>query len=237
MSADQFFLPEGYTPNPAATFDADEARYWTPSRLDNSLAYQAAVYQWASRLVQERGLNSVADFGCGVAAKLAKLHAALPAVEVWGLDQPNAVELCRRHYDFGNWFELDLDRPSELPSEKFDLVVSSDAIEHLDNPDRLLDAIRSAVHESSLVLLSTPERIRLRGPDSRRPPNAYHVREWSKEEFAHYLESRNFEVLEHRLLPAFNPIHNFAFFRRAMRRWLRFRTLDYNQAVLARVRI
>ena len=170
VTVSEYFLPKDYRCNRAATYDVEDARYWNRARLENSLAYQAAVYQWAIQLIRDRGLTSVADFGCGIAAKLAKLHAALPAIDVWGLDQPNAVAMCRRHYDFGNWFELDLDRPAALPPRQFDLVVSSDVIEHLDNPDQLLDAIRGAVHEHSIVLLSTPDRVRLRGANNQRSP-------------------------------------------------------------------
>ena len=234
MKEDCYFLPAGYVTNQAVSFDQKDACYWDEARANNSLAYQVDVYDWALRLIKEKGLRSIADVGCGNAAKLAVLHRAVPKVDTWGLDQPNAIELCRRHYDFGSWFPINLDQPGQLPEIKFDLIVSSDVIEHLENPDVLLEAIRCMSHRDTLVLLSTPERIRLRGVACQHSPNAYHVREWSKQEFASYLHSRHYEILDHRVLPAFKFTHDIRFFQRALRRWVRLKSISYNQAVLTR---
>lgn len=234
MSDDRYFLPAAYVPNPAATFDGECGCYWDPVRLSNSLAYQAAVYEWALKLIRAKGIRCFADVGCGSAAKLAKLHQAVSGVEFWGLDQPNSIKLCRSSHDFGNWFPINLERPEQLPDQKFDLIISSDVIEHLENPDILLGVIRRMSHENTLVLLSTPDRVKLRGPHCMSPPHTYHVREWSQHEFATYLRSRQCVILEHRILPAFRLTHNVDFFRRALFRWLHLKTISYNQAVLFR---
>ena len=231
----EYFLPPGYAANPAVSFDkaADDEGYWDAERMDASLAYQAAVYDWALELIRSRDLRSVADFGCGNAAKLALLHAAVPTLETWGLDQPNAIKACESHHNFGHWFAVNLDQPLELPNRHFDLIVASDVIEHLEDPDRLISAITQVAHEKTLVLLSTPERIRLRGRRCNRPPNPYHVREWSQAEFARYLRSHHFNILEHRMLPAYRIAGSPRFFRRAVGRWMRLKSISYNQAVLA----
>jgi len=235
MYPDNYFLPQGYLPNPAVSFDHNEGVYWDQSRVDNSLAYQAAAYDWALSLVLEHNFKSVADVGCGTAAKLARLHSAIPNLETWGLDQPSAIELCKIHYNFGKWFPINLDNPESLPDHKFDLIISSDVIEHLENPDILLDAFRRMSHSNTLVLLSTPERIRLRGADCLTSPNQYHVREWSRDEFSNYLLSRGAEIIQHKMLSAFDYRKNKRFLHRALNRWLRFKSINYNQVVLMRL--
>ena len=232
-----YALPNDYVCNPAATFDREESNYWDPERVDNSLAYQAAFYGWALELVRKHNLRSIADLGCGTAAKLAHLHAQQPNLQTCGLDQPNAIDLCRAQYQFGDWIAFDLDRPDSLPKQTFDLLVASDVIEHLENPDNLLSAMRLLANETSLVLLSTPERAVLRGVNCRTSPNPFHVREWTKSEFGEYLNGRGLEILNHRVLPAFSTNHNLNFTWRAIKRWGKFKSVRYNQAVLARFRI
>ena len=235
MTESRYFLPPGYIANPAVSFDkaADDTGYWDADRMAASLAYQAAVYDWALDLIRSRDLHSVADFGCGNAAKLAALQDAVPTLETWGFDQPNAIKACESHHRFGHWFAVNLDRPMELPDRRFDLIVASDVIEHLDEPDRLISAISQVADEKTLILLSTPERIRLRGRQCSRPPNPFHVREWSQAEFARYLRSHHFNIIEHRMLPAYKIASSIGFFRRALRRWIRLKSISYNQAVLA----
>lgn len=235
MQSEYYFLPRGYVANPAVSFDQNEDVYWDQARVENSLAYQAAAYDWALSLVRQHNLTSIADVGCGSAAKLARLHSAIPTVETWGLDQPNAIKLCQSHYSFGQWFPINLDCPDSLPEKTFDLIISSDVIEHLENPDSLLDAIRRMSHSDTLVLISTPERVCLRGFGCLTSPNLYHVREWSRTEFSDYLVSRGAKILEHKVLPAFDYCHNMRFFKRALRRWVHLKSIAYNQVVLMRM--
>ena len=84
-------------------------------------------------------------------------------------------------------------------------------IEHLVDPDKLLIAIHTATGPESLILISTPERDRLRGKDCLSSPKAAHVREWNFAEFAAYLKSRGLTILEHRLVPplSFNGSREF----------------------------
>lgn len=236
LMQDRYFLPHDYICNPAETFDADEAQYWDPDRADASLAYQADFYAWALSIIREQGLASIADFGCGTAAKLAWIHEQVPSLKCCGLDQPNAISLCQSQYSFGEWLQCDLDSPESLEKRCFDLIVASDVIEHLENPDNLLATMRRFATPDTLLMLSTPERLMLRGEHTRRSGNRYHVREWSQLEFSQYLESRDIEIISHRMLPAFKFTHSASFTLRALKRWARLKTIRYNQCVLARFR-
>ena len=230
---DRFCIPGDYVCNPAVpTVAPDSGDYWDDDRIDTSLNYQFAIYHWAARLIAEHGFASVADIGCGVGTKLVELHRRHPQTEIWGFDRRPAIEICRRRHGFGNWREADLEQPMTFRERKFDLAIASDVIEHLENPDLLLQFLESVVASSGYILLSTPERLRLRGRACRHSPNRCHVREWSREELASFLAGRGFRIVEHRCLPAFRALGNLRFFRRALRRWLRGKSIRYNQAVL-----
>jgi len=235
MTADRYFLPEHYQCNDPQTLDdVDSRAYWDERRVRQSLAYQSAVYRWAAGIIEQKQIRSVVDVGCGNAAKLAQLHQRFPNVSFCGIDQQNAISLCQQHYDFGEWLAMDLDQPSLQTPRDFELIIASDVIEHLDQPDALLAFMRAIATPKSLLLISTPERVRLRGRHNLRPGNLYHVREWSAREFNDYLRSRGFLIIEQRLLPAFRIGADWRFLRRAMRRWSRLRSHRYSQAVLMR---
>lgn len=232
----EFGLPAGYKINPInITIDQGDQFYWDPVRVAASSKYQFAVYSWAADLIQKKNLSVVADVGCGFAAKLKWLHKRFPDLELWGIDQPNAIELCKKNYNFGHWLGVNFEKNPALPPVRASLTISSDVIEHLENPDTLLDYLRNITSPGGYILISTPERNALRGKGCMSSGNAYHVREWAKEEFANYIKSRNFKILEHRILPAIRYEPSLFCIKTTLQRWLSGKTMRFNQAVLVQV--
>ena len=63
-------------------------------------------------------------------------------------------------------------------------------IEHLLNPDSLMNYLKKYTNE--YIIVSTPER----KPESKGPPpNIHHIREWERHEFEEYI-SKFFEIVE-----------------------------------------
>ena len=76
-----------------------------------------------------------------------------------------------------------------------DLVISSDVIEHVPDPDLPLGYIRDLAPR--FVVLSTPDRSLLRrGMHNGPPSNAADIREWSMPELRGYV-SEYFQVVDH----------------------------------------
>ncbi len=233
---DKFFLPGTYQENRInITLDKDSGIYWDEERVKRSRIHQFAVYLWAKDIIRSRQIKTVVDVGCGFATKLAWLNNHFPNLVYYGVDQENAARLCRQNYNFGKWLGVNLEENPALPQDKADLVISSDVIEHFVNPDNLLHYFKRIVSPDGLILISTPERTRLRGADCLKSPNPYHIREWSETEFATYLQDRGFQILEHRILPAMKFELSPFYLNKAIRCLASGKTLRYNQAVLAKV--
>jgi SAM-dependent methyltransferase len=200
MTPETYFIREDYRPN-SRMLTLDEVSgetYWSAANLRASYSYQYPVYRYASRLIAEGRLRSVIDVGCGVGSKLAILHRAHPDVAITGIDQPHAIEHCRRRHAFGQWYADDFSAPrAELSDVRADLVICADVIEHLADPDILIDYLKRRVSPTGRILLSTPERDRLRGPDCTTSPNRYHIREWNFTELEAYLEHHGLLILNH----------------------------------------
>lgn len=162
-------------------------------RLDNMFyndtnmkdEWQKEVYEYARQKFDLYGLKSVWDIGTGSGYKLLKNFGD---VDTLGTDLTPTVNWLKKTYPNHEWS----DSFGVFPN--YDMIICSDVIEHIPDPDPLLDTIEAA--KPKLIVFSTPERMLFaRGHDGP-PDNICHVREWTMEEFGRYIDSR-FQVLDH----------------------------------------
>jgi SAM-dependent methyltransferase len=177
---EDYFIQAGYQPRLAPQYFDDTAA------TDDS---QDEVYRFAKEIADRQGLASVVDIGCGSGYKLLKYFREHTTI---GLDVPETCAVLQRRYPERQWGVSDF---RALPVPQAELAIASDVIEHLADPDELLDFIQR-IHPAYLVL-STPDRNLLRCGTHKGPPaNPAHLREWSMAELHAYLSER-FEILEH----------------------------------------
>ena len=153
------------------------------------------VYARAGQVADALGATRIIDLGAGSGAKLAALA---PRFEILGLDHGPNLELARRRFPHFPWREHDLDSPGELPLSPDELsgavLVCAGVIEHLLEPEHLLGNLRAILDSVQCVVLATPERDLLHGPDAAGPPaDLTRVREWNVQELAALLEAWGFE--------------------------------------------
>jgi hypothetical protein len=153
--------------------------------------YQDEVYQTALRVFKDNELKTVFDVGCGSAFKLRKYFSK---EEFTGAEIEPTLSWLKSEYPENNWVRSDFSNPIET-----DLFICSDVIEHLVDPDMLLDFFEKS--KFKFIVLSTPERDKVQffqrgylwnGP----PSNKAHVREWNFFEFKNYISPR-FNIVEH----------------------------------------
>jgi len=143
--------------------------------------WQQEVYELAQKYRNSMGLNSVIDIGCGDGGKLLEMFPGATGLEV----EPTLSWL-RANRPEGNWVSS-VDR-------QYDLVVCADVIEHIVDPDEMIETIKTA--RPKIIVISTPERSLIPGAENGPPPNKHHVREWTLREFNNYLRD-HFDVIEH----------------------------------------
>jgi len=143
---------------------------------DDDLYHEHIVrYQFAAPWAPQR---RVLDAGCG-AGYGAALLAAAGARSALGIDiSSEAVAYAREHYrqpglsfaaaDVTTW---------DGPAAGFDLIVSLEVIEHLDQPDRLVQAAARLLAPGGLFIVSTPNVA------TYPPGNPYHKHEMSLDAF------------------------------------------------------
>lgn len=148
------------------------------------LARHRAAYHFALELGADA--TRTLDLGCGSGYGTAELAAQLPFVigvdRIW--PDPDA-RVTDAHY-----LCADL-RGIPLASDAFDLVVSFQVIEHLEDPGPYLGAIRRLVRPGGVALITTPNRLTSDGV------NPYHVHEYEAQELEGVLLS-HFAAVEMR---------------------------------------
>lgn len=161
---------------------------------DQEDQWQLEVYLHALGLMKKYNLISVADFGCGSAYKLITY---LGEYKTYGLELPVNLEFLKNRYPDRVWLDSSFDKNLDL---HVDVLICSDVIEHLVDPNELLEYLQKVSFK--FLVISTPDReimypkesLLQRGP----PQNPSHQREWSYREFDQYI-SRYFKVIDHRV--------------------------------------
>jgi SAM-dependent methyltransferase len=195
-------LRSDYVENPPVSGNGTsvEAEYWTTARIRRSRKYQFDVYRLARSVAAESGTRNVVDLGCGVATKL-NLFFPDPFTVV-GIDTEEAVDKCRRLWRRGTYIVDDLENPRVTLTdvvESVDLIICSDVLEHLAAPANLMRLIRQSASPATGIVLSTPSRDHLVGPEAITPSIPEHCREWSFAEFRLFVEGSGLRVERHLL--------------------------------------
>ena len=202
FETENYFIRADYTArDEALTVESASGQYWTKERIKTASQFQYDVYSYARDLLAARpaGQRAFADIGCGYPFKTAHIVADI-ADSAMVVDQPTLQDIVARDFPALEFASMDLEQPAAL-DQKFDVVVCADVIEHLLSPDQCIENLKGLVKPDGYIVLSTPERAVLRGADCLSSPKPEHVREWTKDEFAAYLNAHGLDVVEHHLLP------------------------------------
>jgi SAM-dependent methyltransferase len=175
-AAARFFLPAGYRARLKPSYFADAGRL--------GIVHQPDVYPYAAVLADRMGATWLIDIGCGRAGKLMPFRARF---RLFGIDYGENIRWCREKHADDTWLDWDLTRPDPLSIPEHiardAVVICADVIEHLPDPVPLVRNLANLATRSRAVVISTPDRVLVHGPDDRGPPkNPAHVREWSLSE-------------------------------------------------------
>lgn len=138
----------------------------------------------------------VLDMACGTGYGSEMLSHAAKAVVAADIDE-DAVNYAVQNYQRSNISYRVADVYS-LPflSNTFDLIVSFETIEHVDDPIEMLNEFHRVLKKRGRLIISTPNRLLSsrghgwRRPFTRVPLNPFHRCEFSHREFVHLLEAR-----------------------------------------------
>jgi SAM-dependent methyltransferase len=127
--------------------EAERRHFWFVSR--------AALLGWAVRRYFPRA-QSILEVGCGTGSVTAALRQAFPAATIVAGDaEPGGLVYARRTVPSAHFLQLDICR-MPLRTE-FDVAGAFDVIEHIDDDEAALKAMRAAIRPGGGVLITVPQ--------------------------------------------------------------------------------
>ena len=149
-----YFIKKGYIPN--KIIEKVNIQEWEGSNFSKiTYYYQYHTYLTCRNLVKKFKLKSILDIGCRDGNKLMKLIYPI-CNDVYGIDiEKYFIQLCKKKYKNHNFFTDDVENPKLKINKKFELIICSDIIEHLVNPDNLIDYVKKYSNSNSIVVFST----------------------------------------------------------------------------------
>jgi SAM-dependent methyltransferase len=159
--------------------DVPEENYWYRRHL--------VVYEWIAQRVHGR---KVVDLACGEGYGSDVLSRT--AARVVGVDaNPEAFAHATARYPHVT-FERNM---IELWQGDVDCVVFLQTIEHIQDPDAMLDQVRGLIAPDGVAYVSTPNVLTLAPKGAERSGNPWHVREYRPQEYRALCE-RHFSNVE-----------------------------------------
>lgn len=135
------------------------------------------AYNFATKYLQNN--YSVLDFGCGDGYGSDFLASCLTKGYVVGtdIDLPT-IEKAKKKYQRRNLTFDNIDKVFKFPANQFDVVVSFQVIEHVENVNQYLQALKRLLKSNGILLISTPSHD-YRLTKNQKPWNEFHLREYS----------------------------------------------------------
>ena len=139
-----------------------------------------------------RGTGKLLDVGCGDGVALFLLRKRFPKLELFGIDpMSEAITIAKEKVPNAH---LEQGTADKLPFESdfFDLVISSDVIEHVSDADLMLREMKRVAQPEAAIIIGTPIKL------TKNPLDHNHAQEFFPEDFMsmvarHFREPKLFE--------------------------------------------
>lgn len=120
------------------------------------LAYQESNYYPVYNFIKSKKRLRILEVGCGYGYLSYSLHKA--GHKVTAIDIANSA-IVFANQNFGDFFyRITLEDFSKQSDEKFDLIVATEVIEHLDDPNVFIETSSKLLAENGFILLTTPDK-------------------------------------------------------------------------------
>lgn len=179
-----------------ADYHYQQLKVWNFLKFNAYLAgrYRLIVNEIVKRVDLKilHGKNfNVIDIGCGdgVLISLLKKEIIIDNIKFFGIDlSPTAIKIAQKKIPSATFIKAGID---SLPfgDSYFDLIVSTDVIEHLIEPKILLNEIRRIAKPNAYIFVGTPIKI------TDKPIDEMHYREFFPTEFKKLMQAKYGNVI------------------------------------------
>lgn len=167
---------------------------------EKNFTYKPVVNLINKHLSNKSG-KDILDIGCG--AGTLSFYYASKGYKVYGIDiSKKAIDACKQSVEFlkqKNVTFKKMNFPIEVPSKKFDYIICSEVIEHIENDELGIKKMFLLLRPHGLLFLTTPSinaPLTSLGYTNNFDKEVGHVRRYSKEDLTKLLEKYEFNIKE-----------------------------------------
>ena len=156
-----------------------------------------------NKMTLDLNITSVLDVGCGECSLLSSITENHYPSLVSGVDiSKKALKLCEKIIPTGSFYKLDI--TNEKLEEKFDLIVSADVIEHLNNDQATIKNMSAMLNPGGRLIIST-----LLGEMRSVERQVGHLRNYNKKDLLDKISNAGLEIEQVTTWgwPIFSPIY------------------------------
>jgi len=163
--------------------------------FDKLLPHQRFILRLIRKRIATDGSLKVLDIGCGSGTLLYFLKKRL-GCDVYGIDiDETAIIKGMENLGIKNLYAYSIKGFIEQnPSMKFDAIIFTELLEHLDDPADFINDIKGILNPNGHIIISVPNRERTVNSEMRtdRPP--HHLTKWNKYSLEKFLNSNGFNI-------------------------------------------
>ena len=172
-------------------FNDERSRRIDPQMLETCHRDHLERYNFALQFAAGR---RVLDIGCAFgygSARLAAIAAEVKAIDLYD----EALAAAKQSYQLSNLHFAKMDGCAlAFPDQSFDMVVSFEVVEHVDEPQQFLAGIRRVLRPGGIAVLSTPNALVSAADGVLSDPT--HLREYTPQQFRSELLGAGFNNVE-----------------------------------------
>lgn len=163
--------------------------------------------------------KSVLDIACG-SGYGSRLLLQAGAATVTGVDVSSEAVAFATEKNGGDRIQYIHADAERYNAGHFDLIVSFETIEHLDNRQSFLENLSTMLNENGMLIISTPNKA-ITSPmkPAHKIRNKYHKYEYVEQEFVSALQNVGFNTIQKFGQHPYPWIFNIQFLSRLLRRW------------------
>ena len=128
------------------------------STYPNSKSENYSKMDWFIKNVDSELLNkseTLLDVGCGGGVLLHKIKEMMPQLKTYGIEPNESYSKLAKNKSNAEDIQTDYFNENSF-SRKFDIIVSSDVLEHVDEPKSFLNEIYNSLEENGIIYLEIP---------------------------------------------------------------------------------
>lgn len=138
--------------------------------------------------------DKVLDIGCGIGSLTKMVKDTYPNCEVWGVDiSDTAINDDQAERPDIKYVHGYIGKLKDIPENYFDVVFSGETLEHLDNPNDLINDAYCSLKEGGVFLLTTPNKNAIFSTE--------HIYEFEQDDVEKFLRNCGFKTVEFLYLP------------------------------------